>query len=224
MRPKKLVGVYAIVCTVNGMQYVGSAISISNRWGTHRWALRHGKHKNLALQADWDQYGEDVFEFKVLAEVSDEGIRRAIEQSYIDCVLGDARAYNRSPSSLNNKGLRYTDAQRLNVSVALKGKPKSAEHRAALSAAAERHWATVSVESRRERMSAMGCGNLGKPKSEAHRQNIARGKAFLSEEQVRRVKRRLAAGERLRPLAEEFGVHPSTISNIRRGRSWSHVE
>lgn len=224
MRLKKLVGVYSIACTANGMQYIGSAVDVRRRWGNHRWALRHDRHGNPALQADWNQYGEGAFEFKMLADVPDEGIRRAIEQSYIDCVLGDARAYNRSPSSLNNRGHKYTDKQRATLSVALKGKPKSAEHRAALGAAAERRWATVADDERRERMAAMGRGNQGKPKSDEHRRNIARGRALLSEEQVRDIKRRLRAGETMRPIAEELGVHVSTISNIRRGRSWSHVE
>lgn len=224
MRPTKLVGVYAIVCTINGMQYVGSAADVRRRWSTHRWALRHGKHKNVALQTDWDQHGEEAFEFKMLAEIPDDGIRRAIEQSYLDCVLGDARAYNRSPSSLNNTGLKYTDQQRLAVSLAQRGKPKSAEHRAALSVAATRRWASVPKEDRREVMAAMGRGNLGKPKSAEHRQSIARGKALLAEDQVREIKQRLRAGETMAPIAADFGVHVSTISNIRRGRCWSHVE
>jgi group I intron endonuclease len=224
MRPKKLVGVYAIVCTVNGMQYVGSAQDVRNRWGSHRWRLRKGRHHNEPLQADWDQYGEGAFEFKMLAEVPDEGIRRAIEQSYIDCVLGDARAYNRSPSSLSNAGIRYTEAQRESVSQALKGKPKSEAHRAALSEAATRRWATVSPEERQQRMAAMGRGNLGKAKSAEHRRNIGLGHARLTEDQVREIKRRLRVGETNRAIAQEFGVQACTIYSIKRGRTWSHVE
>jgi group I intron endonuclease len=223
MRLKKIVGVYVIACSANGMQYVGSAANVRNRWSTHRWALRHGKHRIVALQQDWDQFGEAVFEFKVLAEVPDPELRRAIEQSYIDCILGADRAYNRSPSSIDNTGHSYTDDQRLTLSMALKGKLKSESHRAALSDAAARHWATVPEEQRRERMAEMGRGNRGKPKSEEHRQNIARGRAQLSEQQVREIKRRLGDGEATRVLAEDFGVHVSTISNIRRGRSWSHI-
>lgn len=223
MRPKKLVGVYAIVCTVNGMQYVGSAADVRRRWSTHRWALRHGKHRTAALQADWDKRGEKAFEFKMLAEVPDPWLRRAIEQTCLNSAFIQGNAYNRSPSTTSTAGIKYTEDQRLALSQALKGKPKSEAHRKALSAAATRRWAKVSDEDRRERMAAMGRGNLGKPKSEEHRLAIARGKARLTEDQVREIKRRLAAGDLTRALAEEFGVHISSISNIRRGRSWSHI-
>jgi hypothetical protein len=63
-----------------------------------------------------------------------------------------------------------------------------------------------------------------------HAQNVkdrvARGRSArrkpraskLSDEQVREIRRRYAAGERQYPLAAEFGVNQSTISDIIRGK------
>ncbi len=45
--------------------------------------------------------------------------------------------------------------------------------------------------------------------------------AKLSEDQVRRVK---FGSEKGNALAAEFGVSSATISSIRRGKSWRHVE
>lgn len=47
---------------------------------------------------------------------------------------------------------------------------------------------------------------------------------FLTEEQVREIRRRRSRGERLRPLSQEFGATETTISNIARRVTWAHVE
>lgn len=47
--------------------------------------------------------------------------------------------------------------------------------------------------------------------------------ARLSEAAAREIHRRYSDGEQLIPLADEFGVHHSTISAIARGRSWRHL-
>lgn len=58
-------------------------------------------------------------------------------------------------------------------------------------------------------------------------QRVARGEvqwnARLTEETVREVKRRLAAGAQVKPLARELGVSHTTIFDIRAGRTWKHV-
>lgn len=223
MKKTRLSGVYTITCKVNGFQYVGSAADVRDRWGTHRGALRHQHHNNAALQADWNEHGEAAFEFKFIAEVRDPVMRRTIEQLYLTELLRAGHAYNRAPSAFSVAGLKWTDDQRLAFAEAVKGIPKSDEHRAALSAAAVRVWAKVPAEARRERMAAMGRGNLGKPKSEEHRRNIARGAGKITEDQVRELKRRLANGETQTALAQEFGITQSAISLIKRGKNWAHV-
>ena len=57
----------------------------------------------------------------------------------------------------------------------------------------------------------------GQPKGQEHSQ------AKLTEDQVREILRRLAAGERQQDLAEAFGVTPSNVSHIKRGVSWAHL-
>jgi transposase len=49
-----------------------------------------------------------------------------------------------------------------------------------------------------------------------------RGKA-LSESQVAKIKQRLLAGQSSRKVAEEFGVSPSTVLAIARGKTWAEV-
>jgi group I intron endonuclease len=221
-RLKRIYGVYAITCTVNGRQYVGSAASVRNRWGTHRWALRHGHHNNKELQADWDKYGESVFEFRTIAEIREPGLRRAVEQAYLDQVFANGNPYNCNPDANGRTGAKLTADQRLAMSLARRGRNLSPEHRAAISEAAIRRYASQKgTPEMQARMAEMGRGNLGKPKSAEHRTNIAKGKRRLNEEQVADIRARYAAGAATQTaLAAEFGVHQGTISNIVRGRGY----
>lgn len=60
-------GIYAVVNTSTGCLYIGKTIyRFLERWTTHRRALRKGKHHCALLQEAWDQFGEGVFEFRIL--------------------------------------------------------------------------------------------------------------------------------------------------------------
>lgn len=49
------------------------------------------------------------------------------------------------------------------------------------------------------------------------------GQAKVDEAAVRRIRERVAAGERQSPVAREYGIDPSAVSNIVRRRNWAHV-
>ncbi len=48
--------------------------------------------------------------------------------------------------------------------------------------------------------------------------------AKMTEAQVREIRSRRLAGERLAVLATEFGVGPSSIFRIAAGKTWTHVQ
>lgn len=62
-------GVYAIRNTTNGRAYYGSTCDWYRRRYTHRRDLRLGKHHCQYLQRAWNKYGEEAFEFVLLADV-----------------------------------------------------------------------------------------------------------------------------------------------------------
>lgn len=62
--------VYAITNTITGQVYIGSTVSIRDRWNCHKSELRRGLHKNEQMQKDWDLYGAHVFEFSVVERVA----------------------------------------------------------------------------------------------------------------------------------------------------------
>jgi hypothetical protein len=63
---------------------------------------------------------------------------------------------------------------------------------------------------------------------ERGRQNVQRGEdrahTKLTEDNVREIRHRLAAGATTVELGADFGVHPTTISKINTGRKWRHIE
>lgn len=76
-------GVYKICNKVNGKIYVGSSNNIKVRWAKHKALLRHHYHPNSHLQAAWDKYGEENFEFSLIESCSVEKLLIR-EQFFID--------------------------------------------------------------------------------------------------------------------------------------------
>lgn len=52
----------------------------------------------------------------------------------------------------------------------------------------------------------------------------ANGRAKLTIEQVREIRRRMAEGETQKGLAQAYGVAASNISHIATGKNWSYVK
>lgn len=59
-------GIYAIRNCANGRVYVAGDADVQGAIDRDRFDLRKGSHRNAALQADWDWYGEESFAFDVV--------------------------------------------------------------------------------------------------------------------------------------------------------------
>ena len=69
-RNKCTSGIYTITNKVNGKVYVGESYAIENRWHSHRSALNRKGKCNRQLLSDWETYGEQAFEFKIIKELT----------------------------------------------------------------------------------------------------------------------------------------------------------
>lgn len=78
-------GVYIIKCLKNGKFYIGSSVNLRVRFNEHRNELRKGSHHNHHLQAAWNKYGENKFEFKVL-EYCERNMTLIREQFFLDAL------------------------------------------------------------------------------------------------------------------------------------------
>lgn len=63
-------GIYGIFNAINDWVYIGQAHRFHARWQVHRRLLNLGDHHNSKLQWDWVFYSPDVFQFRVLEEMT----------------------------------------------------------------------------------------------------------------------------------------------------------
>lgn len=77
-------GVYRILNTNNGRQYIGSTHRFKSRWTTHQKDLIEGNHHCKSLQRDFDKCGTDSFNFEIVevVEILLENKKEAKEKRY----------------------------------------------------------------------------------------------------------------------------------------------
>ena len=77
-------GVYMIKCLINGKVYIGKSNDVKRRWREHKSRLKRNNHENEKLQYDWNEYGEDNFEFKLIENYDNEEFGIELEKKYIN--------------------------------------------------------------------------------------------------------------------------------------------
>lgn len=91
--------IYKIINVVNNKFYVGSTTNKKVRFRQHRNLLRGNRHHCKHLQASWNKYGEDKFEFVVVEIVSDGMSLQQVEDIYLLQHVGQPMCYNSGYSS-----------------------------------------------------------------------------------------------------------------------------
>jgi len=66
---KQIALIYQIVNSINGKVYVGQTMRGVLRWNQHLCRLRGNRHVNPNLQADFNEFGADVFEWSIIQEL-----------------------------------------------------------------------------------------------------------------------------------------------------------
>lgn len=130
--------IYVHTCTTNEKSYVGQTTQgMAARWGEH---VRHSRRPKCAdfqypISRAIRKYGPDAFEHQVLAVVGSKAELDNLEKVWIILLRTREGGYNITPGGEGNPGLRHTAEAKEKIAVGHRGKPLSAEHRAALSAA-----------------------------------------------------------------------------------------
>lgn len=197
-------GIYAIRNMVNGKLYVGSAISLKQRWHVHRSSLRRKKHHSIKLQRSWDKYGEASFEFVVLEPVTDKDDLIPREQYWIDLlnVVDDGFNYAAIAGSL--LGFKFSEAARAKMSASLMGNQnaKGVKHteqtRAKITAGliGRRH-----SEETKKKMSDFNKGKVFSPETLAKMSQAKKGKKLSEEHKAKAVEK--LRNRKMGPLSAE---------------------
>jgi len=123
--------IYKIVNLVNDKFYVGSTIHKKVRFRQHRKLLRGDRHHCKHLQAAWNKYGEEKFDFHVVEEVPDAVSLQEVEDRWLKEHVGQTYCYNTGHSSAApwrnapayktpNFGKTVSEEQRQQISQTLK--------------------------------------------------------------------------------------------------------
>ena len=63
-------GVFLIRNTVNGKVFVGTGLDITGIINRYRFDLTKGSHHNKKLQAEWNEFGGEKFDFEIVDQIS----------------------------------------------------------------------------------------------------------------------------------------------------------
>lgn len=78
-------GLYAITCLANQKHYIGESSNVTARLNAHKNKLKRNLHENLALQQDFNFYGEEKFLFQKLFFGA--GLQKSQRQDLESCIL-----------------------------------------------------------------------------------------------------------------------------------------
>lgn len=114
--------IYQIRNLVTGSVYIGSTTNQTKRWSRHRTGLQKGIHDNCHLQAAWNKYGADAFEFSILEKVAAEQDLIAREQHWIDVLRAAEKPnYNLLAIVGRRVGYKTSEATKEKLRVAMFG-------------------------------------------------------------------------------------------------------
>jgi group I intron endonuclease len=119
-----MIEIYCIINCVNNLVYVGSSMDSKRRIHGHFRSLRKGSHNNTRLQEDFNFYGEESFEVKILDSTDTEEDRVHAENYWIAALNSIKFGYN-----IEYAGACNSVETREKISNTLKGRKLSLERR-----------------------------------------------------------------------------------------------
>ena len=205
---------------INGKVYVGQTKNFAQRKGGHVYAAKRGLDR--PLYRSMRKHGLVNFTFEIIEECAHEVIndREQYWVAHYDS-FNPEKGYNLT--SGGNQGTEVADSTRIKLSTSLAGKAKSDKHRENISKS-RRGW---------EGLRGDRNPNYGTHLSDSARKKLSdhakkrvgefNPNCRTTEDVVRLIKRRLAAGDRVCDIVKECGLSRSQVNRIKCNKQWHHV-
>jgi len=234
-------GIYCIENIANGKRYIGSAVSIKQRWNEHRSMLRRGSHHSKHLQNAYNKYGEASFAFHVYAVCAKESLI-ALEQDLMDMFRPEYNSVLTAGNTLGRKHSAETKSKiaekaigrkcsprsasyRLAISRAHKGKPKASWHIAALQEGRKKQ---VYTSERRQKIGdslreAYSSGRKSRDRPTEYRAKIGRTVGAFTDDDVVAIRAMRDAGATYKRIAEKYDSNPASVCNLCNRKTYKWV-
>jgi len=210
-------GVYKLVNLVNGKVYIGSTTKLRQRRFSHLSKLRNGKHENRNIQNDWNEYGENNFNWEVIQiidDISDTFSLIPREQYWMNFYRSYDResGYNISPTAGKTTGISPSLELRQKHSEFMRNHKHTPE---SYKKAADTRRGKKNIKPMRpdrgKEISAMNTGE-------------GNGRATLSSEDVVGIIHLLGSTSlTARQIGAMFNTTKDAVLNIKHSRAWRHI-
>ena len=128
---KKIIGIYKIENLINNKVYIGSSISVMNRFSTHKRLLIGNIHFNKHLQSSFNKYGIENFKFEILEYLKFINKNLIQEREEFNIKLHNSTdskyGYNKRVECNTNLGMKFTDEQREKMKISHIGNKRTKE-------------------------------------------------------------------------------------------------
>lgn len=90
-----MIDIYRIKNKISGKSYIGQSVDVNKRFNRHISELANNTHHNINMQEEYDKYGPDSFECKILVyDLPTQEDADIIEESLINAYIDDGVIYN----------------------------------------------------------------------------------------------------------------------------------
>lgn len=203
-------GIYKIVNKVNGLSYVGSAVSYHRRVNVHCNDLRKNRHHSQKLQRAWNKYGEDAFEYIFLEHVDDRKSLISREQFWIRFLDSYCNGYNSCPNAGSALSRVHTKETKQKMSISATGKKHTKETKEKISTIQIGRKVSENVKKRASET------HRGRKHSPEHIEKVAAAHRGLKHSKESRIK--MSMSKKGKKLSKEH-INKISLSNTGKKRS-----
>ena len=194
---KNKFGIYGITNKINGKTYVGqTGENFQRRYWHHQWKLRNNCHDNSHLQAAWNKYGEDNFEYFVIEVLDDKSKLNDLEITYIANYKSIGKSYNMALGGVGKRGVPMSEKSKQIVG------QKNREHMLG---------SKLSQETK-NKMSRTRTGLIVNRKTDR-----------LNKDSVKTIKQMLINGFSATEVSKHLDIDYSLIKNMISNNTWKNI-
>ena len=223
-------GIYRLINLTNNKSYVGQSINVHTRITTHFRNLHKNKHVNIHMQNAWN-INNGNFDFEIL-KYCDTADLDQLEDYYIklfksnDSELG----YNIRIDNKSNRGLKWTDSQRIKMNLAIENNPWFHNHTIPKETIEKAHKATKGSKWTEDMCKKHSVRMKGLKVKDTSKMSLAQTgsnnpSAKLNETMVREILYLiLQLHIDKSSVAQKYNISISTIYGILQNRIWRNVD